>query len=74
MLSVLAVLAQLTPLRWTIPEIAIAVVVIAGIIAIVIIGLKQLKVEIPPWFIQVLYVIAVVVVIAIAIKILAGLF
>jgi hypothetical protein len=54
-------------------EIAIAVVIIAAVIAIVYIALRQFGVTPPPWFIQVLWVLAVAFICVLAIRILLSL-
>lgn len=51
----------------------IIVVVIAAVIGIVLVALRQFGVSIPPWFVQIAWIVAVAVVAIIAIKIVMGL-
>jgi hypothetical protein len=53
---------------WSIGQIAIAIVLIAAIVAIVWIALRQFNVAIPAWVIQVFWVLVVAVVCILAIK------
>ncbi len=55
---------------WGIGEIAIAVVVIAAVIAVVVIALREFGVAIPRWALQVLGVLIVAFIVIIAIKLL----
>lgn len=66
-------LMQLLPAGWTIGHVCIAIVVLAGIIALMYIGLNRLGVSIPDWVVQVFWVLIVVVVIVLAIRLLMGL-
>lgn len=49
-------------------EMAIAVVVLAGICALVIIAVRAFGLSIPPWFVQAMWVLVIVVVIVFAIR------
>lgn len=53
---------------WSIGDIAIAVVVIAAIVALVYVALRQFGVSIPAWVIQILWIIAVAFVVIFAIR------
>ncbi len=53
---------------WGIGDIACALLVIAGIVAVFLIASKQLGFTLPPWVIQILWVLAVVFVGILAIK------
>ena len=65
-------LAQLpSPSMWGISEIAIAVVIVAAVVALVVIALRQFRITIPEWVIQVMWVLAVAFVIIIAIRLVA---
>lgn len=57
---------------WGAADYAIWIIIIAGIIAALFIGLRQLKIEIPGWVIQLFWVIVVVFVIVGAIRLLAS--
>jgi hypothetical protein len=57
---------------WGVADYAIAIVIIAGIIAALFIGLRQLGIAIPGWLVQVFWVLVVVFVIVAAIRILAS--
>ena len=59
---------------WSIGQIALAVIIIAGICAVVVIILNRLGVKIPDWFQAILWVVLAVVVGAVAIKFLMTLF
>lgn len=53
-------------------HLALAIVVIAGIVALVAIGLRKLGITIPDWIVQVFWVVVAVVVICAAIKVVAS--
>ncbi len=55
---------------WSIADIAIAVIVIAAIVAIVFIALRQYGVSIPPWIVQVFWVLIAAFVCIFAIRLL----
>lgn len=55
---------------WSIGQIAIAVVILAGLIAIVFIGLRAMGIQPPPWVLQIGWVLIIVFVVVLAIKIL----
>lgn len=52
----------------SIGEIAIAIVIIAGIVALVFIGTRAMGISIPQWFIQAFWVVIICFVIIIAIR------
>ena len=55
---------------WSLGQIAIAVVILAGLVAIVFIGLRAMHVEPPAWVLQIGWVLIIVFVVVLAIKIL----
>lgn len=57
---------------WGIIDIAIAIVVIAGVVALVYVACRQLGVEIPAWVIQVFWIVVVVLVVVFAIRLIAS--
>lgn len=57
---------------WGIADYAIAIVIIAGIVAVATIGLRRLGITIPDWLVQVFWVLVVVFVIVAAIRLLAS--
>jgi hypothetical protein len=59
---------------WSLVQIAIAIVIIAAVVALVYVALRQFGVTIPAWFQTVLWIVVVAIVVIIAIKIVAGLF
>ena len=59
---------------WSLVDIAIAVVIIAAVVALVYVALRQFGVTIPPWFLNVIWIVIVAIVVIVAIKIVAGLF
>lgn len=54
-------------------QIAIFIIVIAGIIGIVLVVTKQMGVSIPPWIITILWIILAVIIGVVAVKFLASL-
>jgi hypothetical protein len=58
---------------WTIADMAIAVVLVAAILSLVYIAVRQFNLVIPTWVIQVLWVVLVALVIVCAIKFVASL-
>lgn len=58
----------------SIVEIAILIVVVAAIVALVYVALKQFGVGIPPWVVQVFWIIVVAFVVILSIKLVASLF
>ena len=58
---------------WSISEIAIAIVVIAAIVALVVIGLNKFNITIPPWVQNVFWVCVVAFVLVMAIRFVASL-
>ncbi len=66
-------LAQMQQIRsWGIAEIAIAIVIIAAIVALVYVALRQFGVGIPQWVQTVFWIIVVAFVIIFAIRLVAG--
>lgn len=63
---ILAITDQLR--NWSFTEIAIAVVIIAAIVALVYVALRQFNVTIPQWVIHVFWIVVVAVVVILAIK------
>jgi hypothetical protein len=55
-------------------QIAIIVVVIAAVVALVYIALRQFGVQIPGWVIQCVWIVIVAIVVIFCIKLVAGLF
>jgi len=53
---------------WSIGSIAIAIVIIAAVVALVYIALRQFNVSIPAWVVQVFWVLVVAVVVILAIR------
>lgn len=53
---------------YAVADLAIAIVLIAAVIALVVIGLRALNIQLPQWLIQVLCVIAVAFVVILAIR------
>ncbi len=53
---------------WTLENILIAVVIVAAMVALVWIALREFKITIPPWVLQILWVVAVAFVVIMAIK------
>lgn len=58
--------------NWGIAEIGIFIIIVAAIVALVYIALRQFGVSIPAWVIQVFWVIVVAFVVILAIRIVAG--
>lgn len=65
-------LVQVLP--WSIPQIVIAFIVIAAVVAIMYVALRQFGIAIPPWVIQIFWIVVVAVVAIVAIKFLLTLF
>ena len=57
----------------SIEQLAITIVVIAAVVALVFLALRQFKVTIPPWVIEVLWIVVVAMVIILAIRFVASL-
>jgi hypothetical protein len=74
---VLSLLAQaarpVLPWGWGFAELAIFVVVVAGIVALVWIGLRAMGVSPPSWVVQALWVVAIVFCICLLIRVIASL-
>lgn len=51
---------------------AIWVVLVAGLVALVLIALRALKIAVPGWFVEACWAVAIVVVIVLAIKLVAS--
>lgn len=58
---------------YSLVQIAVAIVIIAAICALVTIAMRQFGVAIPPWVIQVFWVVVITVVIILAIKMVGSL-
>lgn len=67
-------LAEMMVGGWSITQIAIAIVIIAGICALVFVALRAMGVQLPQWFITVLLIVLVVIVVCVAIKFVGSLF
>lgn len=67
-------LAQVIAGGWTVVNIAILIVVIAAVVALVYIALRQFGITVPPWFVQVLWILVVAFVVILAIKLVASMF
>ncbi len=67
-------LAQVLAGGWTVVNIAILIVVIAAVVALVYVALRQFGVVVPQWFIQVLWILITAFVIILAIKLVAAMF
>lgn len=66
-------LLALNPGAWSIGDIVIAIVIIAAVVAVMYIALRQFGVAIPPWVIQIFWVVVVAVVAILAIRFLLSL-
>lgn len=64
-----AVFAILDPMNWGVAEIAIAVVIVAAIVGLVYVALKQFDVPIPAWVAHVLWIVVVAFVVIAAIRV-----
>lgn len=53
---------------WSVGDLAIAVVIVAAVIALTAIALRQFNVQIPSWVLQVVWVVLVACVVIVAIK------
>ena len=58
--------------HWGIGEIAIAIVVIAAVVALVYVALRQFGVSIPPWVVQIFWIVVVAFVVIFAIRLVMG--
>ncbi len=58
---------------WSLADIAIAIVIIGAVVALVYVALKQFNVTIPPWVVQVFWILVVCVVVVLGIRFVAGL-
>ncbi len=61
-------LAQMARFDWSIGSIAIAVVIIAAVVGLVYVALRQFNVAIPAWVIQVFWILVVAFVVIAAIR------
>lgn len=66
-------LLAMNPAGWSIGEIAIAIVIIAAVVAVVYVALKQFGIAIPQWVIQIFWIIVVAIVAILAIRFLLSL-
>ncbi len=72
----LSLLAQARPIFWSswgIGEFVIAIIIVAAIIAVLFIALRQFGITIPPWVIQVFWVLVAAVVCILAVRFLLSL-
>ncbi len=53
---------------WTVERIAIAIIIVAALVAIVYVGLRVFKVQVPEWLIHIVWICIVAVVCIVAIK------
>ena len=60
--------AALHPNTWTLSELAISIVIIAAVVALVWVALKQFEIKVPDWVQQVFWIIVVAFVIILAIR------
>lgn len=58
---------------WSFGDMAIAIVIIAAVIALVFVALRQFNVTIPAWVVQVFWIVVVAVVVIFAIKLVLSL-
>ncbi len=65
---ILAQIAEYTLIHWV-----LVAIVIAGVIGIMLVVVRQAGIDIPGWIIQILWIVLAVVVAVVAIKFLAGL-
>ena len=68
----MSTLAVIAPWGLSIPGLAILVVVIAAVVALVYIALRQFGIAIPDWVVQVFWVLVVAFVVIIAIRLVAS--
>ena len=66
-------LLALNPGSWTVGEFVIAIVIIAAVVAVMYVALRQFGVAIPPWVIQIFWIVVVAVVAILAIRFLLSL-
>jgi hypothetical protein len=59
---------------WSVGQMAIAAIIVAAVVGIVYVAFRQMGVAIPPWVIQVVWILIVAIVCILAIKFLVGLF
>lgn len=57
-------------MQWNVAQIAIAVVVIAALIALVMVALRQFGVAIPGWVMQIIWILITAFIVILAIKLL----
>ena len=72
MFNIIAQINRIDPMSWSIGQLLITVVAVAAAIALVWIALRQFKVDIPPWVIQVFWVVVVALVVIFAIRLVLG--
>jgi len=58
---------------YSIAQLAIAIVIIAAVVALMFVALKQFGIAIPGWVIQIFWILVVAVVVILAIRFVAGL-
>jgi hypothetical protein len=72
---VINLFAQAAPLGgYSLVQLAVAVVVVAAVIGLVYVALRQFQVPIPQWVVQVFWIVVVAIVAVAAIKVVASLF
>lgn len=67
-------LAQMFIAGYSLAQLAIIVVVVAAVVALVYVALRQFGIGIPPWVIQVFWILVVAFVVVVAIKLVASMF
>lgn len=58
---------------WSIGDLAIAIVIIAAVVALVFVALRQFNVSIPAWVVQVFWIVVCAIVVIFAIKLVLSL-
>ena len=66
------IIAAIAPWGLSIPQLAILIVVIAAIVALVYVALRQFGVSIPGWVMQVAWILVVAFVVIVAIRLVAS--
>ena len=60
------------PAGWGLVDILIVIVIVAACVALVYVALRQFGIGIPPWVIQVFWIVVVTIVVILAIRFVAG--
>ena len=71
--AVVPLFGAIWPITWSLGDILVAIIVIAACIAIVVIAVHKFGIVIPPWAVQMFWVVVVAVAASIAIRILLSL-